>query len=53
LQEAKEIIEEWLIDYNETRPQHNSLNGLTPNEFLRQQAFLTSLQTAFTSLVIV
>ncbi|MDR3253486.1 MAG: transposase [Endomicrobium sp.] len=49
LQEAREIIEEWRIDYNKTRPR-SSLNGLTPNEFLRQQAFLASSQIAFTNL---
>jgi putative transposase len=32
LMEAREIIEEWRIDYNTNRP-HTSLNGLTPNEF--------------------
>ncbi|MDR3307097.1 MAG: integrase core domain-containing protein, partial [Endomicrobium sp.] len=32
LQEAREIIKERRLDYNETRP-HSSLNGLTPNEF--------------------
>lgn len=30
--QAREIIEEWRIDYNLHRP-HTSLNGLTPNEF--------------------
>lgn len=29
---AREIIEEWRIDYNLNRP-HTSLDGLTPNEF--------------------
>ena len=29
---ARDIIEEWRIDYNLNRP-HTSLNGLTPNEF--------------------
>ena len=29
---ARDIIEEWRIDYNQHRP-HTSLNGLTPNEF--------------------
>jgi len=29
---AREIIEEWRIDYNYHRP-HTSLDGLTPNEF--------------------
>ncbi len=32
LDEAREIIEEWRIDYNTARP-HTSLAGLTPNEF--------------------
>ena len=29
---ARQIIEDWRIDYNGERP-HTSLNGLTPNEF--------------------
>ena len=29
---AREIIEDWRIDYNLNRP-HTSLDGLTPNEF--------------------
>lgn len=29
---ARQIIEEWRVDYNLNRP-HTSLNGLTPNEF--------------------
>ena len=32
LSEARQIIEEWRIDYNTNRP-HTSLNGLTPIEF--------------------
>lgn len=32
LSEARQIIEEWRIDYNTNRP-HSSLNGLTPTEF--------------------
>ena len=32
LTEARQIIEEWRIDYNTNRP-HTSLNGLTPTEF--------------------
>jgi putative transposase len=32
LKEARQIIEEWRIDYNTARP-HSSLNGLTPTEF--------------------
>ena len=32
LKEARQIIEEWRIDYNTNRP-HSSLHGLTPTEF--------------------
>jgi hypothetical protein len=32
LNEARQIIEQWRIDYNTKRP-HSSLNGLTPIEF--------------------
>ena len=32
LNEARQFIEEWRIDYNTNRP-HSSLNGLTPTEF--------------------
>jgi putative transposase len=32
LNEARNIVEEWRIDYNTNRP-HSSLNGLTPTEF--------------------
>jgi hypothetical protein len=32
LNEARQIIEEWRIDYNTNRS-HTSLNGLTPTEF--------------------
>ena len=32
LNEARQIIEEWRIDYNTNKP-HSSLNGLTPTEF--------------------
>lgn len=32
LNEARQIIEDWRIDYNTSRP-HTSLNGLTPTEF--------------------
>ena len=33
LNQAKELIEEWRIDYNTQRP-HSSLNNLTPQEYL-------------------
>jgi putative transposase len=32
LNEARQIIDEWRIDYNTNRP-YTSLNGLTPTEF--------------------
>lgn len=35
LPEARNIIEQWRIDYNTQRP-HTSLNGLTPVEFVNQ-----------------
>jgi len=31
---ARQVIEEWRIDYNQERP-HSSLGDLTPNEFFR------------------
>ena len=37
LAEAKDLIEEWRDDYNRLRP-HTSLDGLTPDEFAREQA---------------
>jgi putative transposase len=35
LNDARQIIEEWRIDYNTNRP-HSSLNGLTPIEFAQR-----------------
>lgn len=35
LEEAREIIEAWQLDYNGERP-HTILNGLTPNKFARR-----------------
>ena len=35
LQEAKEEIEKWRLDYNEYRP-HSALEGLTPDEFMKR-----------------
>jgi putative transposase len=32
---ARELIEDWRIDYNEQRP-HSSLENLTPKEFLER-----------------
>jgi putative transposase len=40
LAEAREIIEAWRLDYNETRP-HSSLGNRTPEEFVK--ALLNSL----------
>ena len=39
LEEAKRIIEDWRIHYNEFRP-HSSLEGLTPNFFIRPKCNL-------------
>lgn len=36
LQQAKDIIEAWRIDYNKERP-HSSLGNLTPEEFVHQE----------------
>jgi putative transposase len=43
---AKEIIEEWRIDYNEERP-HSALGQLTPAEFARQAGDELSLNSNF------
>jgi putative transposase len=43
LAEAREIIEQWRIDYNECRP-HRSLGQMTPNAFaIYQNELLTAL----------
>ena len=36
LHEAKGVIESWRIQYNTLRP-HDSLDGLTPEEFMKNQ----------------
>lgn len=36
LEQARELIDEWLRDYNDERP-HSSLAGLTPAEYERKQ----------------
>lgn len=36
LQEARDISEEWRLDYNTFRP-HSSLRGLTPEEFVKRE----------------
>jgi putative transposase len=42
LEHAREIVSEWLEDYNERRP-HSSLGGLTPMEFERAQERTSAL----------
>jgi putative transposase len=37
IEHARRVIEEWRIDYNETRP-HSSLGYLTPKEFAEKEA---------------
>lgn len=44
LDQAREIIEEWRIDYNDERP-HGSLNDLTPTEFVQQHYALPNGST--------
>jgi putative transposase len=41
LEDARRIIEEWRIDFNEVRP-HSSLDGMTPKEYAAANAGLTS-----------
>ena len=41
LDDARRIIEEWRIDFNEVRP-HSSLDGMTPKEYAAANAGLTS-----------
>jgi putative transposase len=36
IQHARRVIEEWRVDYNETRP-HSSLGFLTPKEFAQKE----------------
>jgi putative transposase len=43
LQEARQIIENWRRDYNESRP-HSSLGDLTPREFAKQQTGMVQTQ---------
>jgi putative transposase len=37
IEHARRVIEEWRVDYNETRP-HSSLGNLTPKEFAAKEA---------------
>ena len=39
VRQAREIIENWRLDYNEVRP-HSSLQGKTPKEFIASVAGL-------------
>jgi putative transposase len=48
LDQAREIIENWRIDYNEERP-HSSLEDLTPKEFLQRHYANLKHQTALTT----
>src|SRR5207237_3205980 len=41
LADARRIIEEWRIDFNEVRP-HGSLDGMTPKEYAASHSGLTS-----------
>jgi putative transposase len=41
LDDARRIIEEWRIDFNDVRP-HSSLDGMTPKEYAAANAGLTS-----------
>jgi len=47
LDQARNIIEDWRIDYNEERP-HSSLEDLTPKEFLEQHYAKLKSQPALT-----
>ena len=45
LQEARQIIEAWRVDYNQVRP-HSSLGDLAPEEFAaKKQAAVTTKPT--------
>jgi len=48
LEETREILEKWRLDYNGNRP-HSSLNGLTPNEFVRNWINLKAGISCFTN----
>ena len=45
LADAKQAIEAWRLDYNESRP-HASLNGLTPQDYARKIAHLGPLKSS-------
>ena len=53
LEEARMTIENWRVEYNDFRP-HSSLEGLTPDEFIRQhEASLTTQSTTDLNLEVV
>ena len=52
LNEAKEVIENWRIEYNTVRP-HESLDQLTPEEFVKQYEQNKNLSTQEFSLAVV
>lgn len=52
LHEAKEVIENWRIEYNTVRP-HESLDQLTPEEFVKKYEQNKNLNTQEFSLVVV
>ena len=43
LEEAKQEIEKWRLEYNEFRP-HSSLDDLTPSEFMKQFSLTQNTQ---------
>lgn len=48
LDRAREIIEEWRIDYNEVRP-HSSLGYLTPEEFIKKEVGMVACSPVYSN----
>jgi len=48
LAHARQIIEEWRIDYNEARP-HSSLGYLTPEEFIEKEVNLAACSPVYSN----
>jgi len=48
LDHARQIIEEWRIDYNEVRP-HSSLGNLTPEEFIKKGVEMTTCSPVYSN----
>ncbi|MFA5908345.1 MAG: transposase [Vicinamibacterales bacterium] len=46
IEDAKEKIEAWRVDYNERRP-HGSLSHLTPDEYARQRRSSLTAEGSF------